>query len=43
MIGGVFRTVTDRAPPRSDRQVLTQYVFLIAVLSALTRLPVGLP
>jgi Zn-dependent protease len=43
MIGGVFRTVTDPSPPRSDRQVLAQYVLLIAVLSALTRLPVGLP
>jgi Zn-dependent protease len=43
MIGGVFRTLTDPPPPRSDRQVLAQYVFLIAVLSALTRLPVGLP
>jgi Zn-dependent protease len=43
MIGGVFRTVTDPPPPRSDRQVLAQYVVLIAVLSALTRLPVGLP
>jgi Zn-dependent protease len=43
MLGGVFRTLTDTPPPHSDRQVLWQYVFLVAVLSALTRLPVALP
>jgi Zn-dependent protease len=43
MIGGVFRTVSDPAPPRSDGQVLARYVLLIGVLSALTLLPVQLP
>jgi hypothetical protein len=39
----VIRTVSDSAPRRSDRVVLGQYVFLVAALSALTRLPVALP
>ena len=44
LLGGVFRTLTDhQAPPRSDRLVLWQYVFLIAALSALTQLAVPLP
>jgi Zn-dependent protease len=43
LLGGVFRTLTDAAPPRSDRLVLWQFVFLIAALSALTGLPVPLP
>jgi Zn-dependent protease len=43
LIGGVFRALGSAALPRSDRVALTQYVFLIAVLSSLTRLPVVLP
>jgi Zn-dependent protease len=43
ILGGVFRTLSEPAPQRSDRLVLWQYVFLIAALSALTSLPVQLP
>jgi Zn-dependent protease len=43
MIGGVVRAVGPAAVARSDRTALAQYVFLIAVLSALTRLPVIVP
>jgi Zn-dependent protease len=44
LMGGVFRTLTDhQAPPRSDRLVLWQYVFLIATLATLTQLPVPVP
>jgi Zn-dependent protease len=43
LIGGVIRTVSDSAPRRSERVAMGQYVFLIAALSALTRLPVALP
>jgi Zn-dependent protease len=40
LIGGIYRTLGDRPPPHSDRVVLARYVALIAMLSALTQLPV---
>ncbi len=42
-IAGVFRTATDKPGEQPDKTILVQYVALVAVLSALTRLSVAVP